>query len=265
MTEPSHVVSADGTKIAYWESGSGDPLVLVHGITSTHTTMDELVPHLRQHRRVVVFDRRGRGESGDGDGSYDMAREYEDVVAVLEAVSDGAVDVFSHSYGSYLALGAAAIRPDKVQKLVLYSPGFGDRYREGIFDRLETAASEDPSQALVILMREIIGMPEDDIQFMRNSPAWAQRIEAIDTVARECRADAEYSIDSDFLASVKIPVLVLNGAKNPPNKQAVADALKESLPDARLSSLPTQGHAAHHTGPEELAEAILDFLEDDGS
>lgn len=265
MTTPDHATSADGTRIAYWESGEGEPLVLVHGITSTHTTMDELVPYLSPRRRVVVFDRRGRGESGDGTGGYDMTREYEDVVAVMEAVGDGPVDVFSHSYGSYLAAGAAALRPDLVRKLVLYSPGFGDRYPEGVFDRLETAANRDPAEALVILMREVIGMPEDDIEFMRNSPAWAQRIEAIGTVARECRADAAYTIDPEFLSSVKMPVLILNGAKNAPNKQAVAEALSEALPDAQLSSLPSQGHAAHHTGPDELADAILAFVDDDRS
>lgn len=265
MTAPNHATSADGTRIAYWETGEGEPLVLVHGITSTHTTMDELVPHLAPHRRVVVFDRRGRGESGDGSGHYEMAREYEDVVAVIEAIGDAPVDVFSHSYGSYLAAGAAALRPDLVRKLVLYSPGFGDRYPEGVFERLETSAKQDPEEALVILMREIIGMPEDDIEFMRNSPAWAQRIEAIDTVARECRADAAYKIDSEFLSNVKMPVLILNGAKNPPNKQAVADTLNEALPDARLSSLPKQGHAAHHTGPDELATAIFAFLDDSKS
>lgn len=265
MTGPKHANSADGTRIAYWESGEGDTIVLVHGITSTHTTMDELVPHLASRRRVVVFDRRGRGESGDGDGTYDMNREYEDVVAVMEAAADSPVDVFSHSYGSYLAAGAAALRPDLVRKLVLYSPGFGDRYPEGVFERLEDAVEEDPAEALVILMREVIGMPEDDIEFMRKSPAWAQRIEAIHTVPRECRADAAYKIDPDFLNSVKMPVLILNGAKNPPNKQAVADALNEVLPDARLSSLPKQGHAAHHTGPDELATAIFAFLDDDKS
>lgn len=262
MSEPKSTVSADGTRIAYWEAGEGEPLLLVHGITSTHTTMDELVPQLAPHRRVVAFDRRGRGESGDGSSGYDIAREYEDVVAVMDAMHDGPVDVFSHSYGSYLALGAATLTPEKLRKLVLYSPGFGDHYPAGVFDRMEAAAKADPEEALFILMREVIGMPDEDIEFMRNSPAWAQRIEAIATVPREIRADDAYEIDSDFLSAVKIPVLILNGATNPPNKQAAAEALKEALPDARLASLPKQGHAAHHTGPEELAQAILAFLND---
>jgi len=70
--------SKDGTEIAYWTGGEGPPLVLVHGITSTHLTFDELVPHLTTHRTVTVYDRRGRGLSGDSSGPYDMSAEYDD-------------------------------------------------------------------------------------------------------------------------------------------------------------------------------------------
>src|SRR5215472_17618034 len=76
------VFGPDGTRIAYWSTGSGPVVVLVHGTTSDHSTMNELVPYLARTRTVITFDRRGRGISGDG-GSYDIALEFGDAQAVV--------------------------------------------------------------------------------------------------------------------------------------------------------------------------------------
>lgn len=55
------VVSRDGTEIAYWTSGDGPPLVLVHGSPADHTRWRPLVPYLERQVRVHAIDRRGRG------------------------------------------------------------------------------------------------------------------------------------------------------------------------------------------------------------
>jgi pimeloyl-ACP methyl ester carboxylesterase len=61
--EPSatRVVSRDGTEIAYWTSGEGPPLVLVHGAPADHTRFRPLLPHLEPYATVHAMDRRGRG------------------------------------------------------------------------------------------------------------------------------------------------------------------------------------------------------------
>lgn len=258
---PSFAASPDSTRIAYWQTGTGSPLLLVHGITSTHTTYDELVPHLAENRTVITFDRRGRGDSRDGEGLYDMARESEDVAAVIEATRYDPIDLFAHSYACYLALGATAMMPDRIRRLILYSPGFGYQYPPGALEAVEQAVENgDPDHALEILLTKIVGMPDKEIKFMRSSPAWQDRMNCMNTVPRECRADAAYIPDAEMLSNLKIPVLILSGATNPDSKQAVADRLADLLPNAHLKSLPEQGHAAHHTGPAELTEAIERFL-----
>jgi pimeloyl-ACP methyl ester carboxylesterase len=60
-----HVVSADGTRIAYRASGGGDPIVLVHGSATSSVDWVPIVPLLRERFTVVTMDRRGRGDSGD--------------------------------------------------------------------------------------------------------------------------------------------------------------------------------------------------------
>jgi pimeloyl-ACP methyl ester carboxylesterase len=57
----TRVVSRDGIEIAYWTSGGGPPLVLVHGTTADHTRWRPLLPYLEPHATVHAMDRRGRG------------------------------------------------------------------------------------------------------------------------------------------------------------------------------------------------------------
>ncbi len=84
MEALEQVVSADGTSIAIWRSGSGPPLVLVHGTAADHGRWAPVLPALEARFTVLAIDRRGRGGSGDAD-DYALQREYEDVVAAVEA------------------------------------------------------------------------------------------------------------------------------------------------------------------------------------
>ena len=80
------VTSHDHTEIAYWTSGDGPPVVLVHGTPADHTRWRPLLPYLERHVTVHAIDRRGRGASGDAP-EYSLQREYEDVAAVVDAVA----------------------------------------------------------------------------------------------------------------------------------------------------------------------------------
>jgi pimeloyl-ACP methyl ester carboxylesterase len=98
------VTSKDGTSIASWQSGSGPPLVLVHGTTRDHYAWDQVLPALSQQFTVYAVDRRGRGASEDGP-IYTIEREFEDIAAVVDSFSP--VNLLGHSYGGICSLEAA--------------------------------------------------------------------------------------------------------------------------------------------------------------
>lgn len=266
MMKSGRTKSKDGTEIAFWTGGDGPPLVLVHGITSTHLTFDELVPHLTPHRTVTVYDRRGRGSSGDAPGPYQFEAEFDDLLAVLDAVGSTSIDVFAHSFGAYIVIGASELdQSGRIGRMVFYSPGFGDTYPEETLREIDDlVAAGDKDRALRVLLMDIIGMPAEEVDFMRQSPAWAARIESVHTVARECRADQDFSLDESRLGSIEASVLVISGGTNPANKQAVASRLASLMPNARLLMLPGEGHVAHHTAPGRLTEAVLEFTGNPG-
>ena len=117
----TRIPSRDGTAIAYWTSGKGPPLVVVHGAAADHSRWRPLLPYLEPHATVHTIDRRSRGQSGDG-REYHFTREFEDVAAVVDAVAEASgssVDLYGHSVGGLFAFGGATLTSD-VRRLVLY-------------------------------------------------------------------------------------------------------------------------------------------------
>ena len=113
--------SADGTPIAFERSGHGRPVVLIGGAFSDRATAAGLAAVMAPHFTVVVYDRRGRGDSGDS-VAYAVEREVEDLHAVIERVG-GRAAVVGHSSGAILGLEAARSR-GPVERVVAYEPPY---------------------------------------------------------------------------------------------------------------------------------------------
>jgi pimeloyl-ACP methyl ester carboxylesterase len=265
----TRVVSRDGTEIAYWTSGDGPPLVLVHGTTADHTRWRTLLPYLEPHATVHAMDRRGRGTSGDGP-AYDMAREFEDVAAVVDAVADAsgsAVDVLGHSYGGHCVFGAAALTPN-IHKVVLYE-GWPAPNPDAlavppeIAERIEALLAEgEPEAALETFFRSVVMMPDEEFRTYRALPAWQARIAAAHTIMRECRSETRAAFDPDQAVNITVPVLLLVGQDSPDSMKADYQTVASALPDARVIVLEGQQHIAIDLIPELFARHVVAFLRD---
>jgi pimeloyl-ACP methyl ester carboxylesterase len=258
--EPETVISTDGTRIAAWRSGEGPPLVLVHGAAADHTRWAPVLSALEERFTVWAVDRRGRGQSGDAD-EYAIEREYEDVTAVVESAGDR-VSVLGHSYGGICALEAALLT-DRVGKLVLYEPPMG--FLESppdVVRRLQVLLQEDNRDELVgYFMREVAGLPADQVELLRSLPAWEARLAVAHTIPREERASSEYAFAPDRFRELDVPTLFLEGGDSPAAFAAAGEAVRAALPDCRVVVMPGQRHAAMDTGTDLFLAEILRFLE----
>src|SRR5687768_6348786 len=119
MGMTSTVTSRDGTTIAYETTGTGPPLILVDGALCYRGCGPSrpLAEQLAGDFTVITYDRRGRGESGDGE-AYAVDREVEDIEALIEAAG-GSAHVYGISSGGALALDAAS-RDIGIGKLAVY-------------------------------------------------------------------------------------------------------------------------------------------------
>jgi pimeloyl-ACP methyl ester carboxylesterase len=110
----NHVLSKDGTSIAYERSGTGPAVILVAGGLDDGSENGPLAQELAEHHTVYNYARRGRGDSGDT-LPYSLEREIEDIEALI-AEAGGSAHLYGVSSGGALALeaGAAGIAVDKL-------------------------------------------------------------------------------------------------------------------------------------------------------
>ncbi len=267
---PTYLVdSADGTPIAVFTSGMGPPLVLVHGASADHTTFRVVGPRLARHLTLHAIDRRGRGASGDTE-PYAIAREFEDVAAVADAVAaetGGPVPVFGHSYGGRTALGASLLT-DRIGRVISYEgaptpPGV--RYQPSGLDEVLRAhlAAGDRVAILSTFMAEVVGMDDAELAAFRADPVWPLRVAAAPTIVRELEAELDPGASLESLGRVRQPVLQLLGGDSLPAFREGTVALDALLAKGRVIEIPGAKHAAHHTQPGAVVTAVLDFMTGD--
>jgi pimeloyl-ACP methyl ester carboxylesterase len=261
-TKAATVTSKDGTPIAYWRSGEGPPLVLVHGTTADHSRWSPVLPAFERHFTVCAVDRRGRGGSGDSE-DYSIGREFEDVAAVVDSLGEPAF-LLGHSYGAVCALEAALLTRN-IRKLVLYEPGMnvtGDEiYPPGFIDRLDALLEAGDRDGVISTMfRDLVRMPQEEVEYLRSLPAWHERVKAAHTVPRELHADEHYHFVAERFKDLSTPTLALEGSDSPAFLKAADKTLDETLPNCRIVVMPAQGHAAMDTGTDLFTTQVLRFL-----
>ncbi len=262
------VLGSDGTPIGCDIIGTGEPLVLVHGVGGTRQRWAPVLPALAQHFTVYAMDRRGRGKSGDGKGPYAIEREFEDVAALVDSIGTP-VFLFGHSYGGICAL-EASILTTAVRRLVLYEPPIhrqpSQAYPSGIIERLQRLLDEgDREGVLVTFMTELVRMPKDEIALSTSMPAWPSRVAAAHTLPRELRAHEQYRFAPERFRSMAVPTLLLLGGNSPEQVRVSTENLKGALPESRIVILPGQQHVAMETAPDLLVREVVTFLLGEGS
>lgn len=259
------VLSGDGTPIAYERTGTGPPLVLVHGAAGDHRRWEVsgVREALARHRTLYAMDRRGRGESGDA-ADYRLELEFEDVAAVVRSI-DGPVDLLGHSFGALCAL-EGALRVDNLRRLILYEPPFPLRGRPladpELVARMQALLSGgDREGALVFFLREIAGLTREEIHALQNAPSWPARVAAAHTLPREERAADGYAFDPNRFSAMKVPTLLIQGGDSDPLYQDATRAVADALPRARVVVLDGQKHVAMNSAPERFVREVVGFLE----
>jgi pimeloyl-ACP methyl ester carboxylesterase len=213
------------------------------------------------------MDRRGRGGSGDS-REYAIAREYEDVAAVVDTVATAngtAVDVYGHSFGAACALGGATLTSD-VRRLAVYEPpvsSTADVYPAGLLERIDTLLKEGRLEDLAeTVFRTELEMSDEDFEAFRSQPSWPSRVAAAPTIPRETRVELAGAFDLALAERIAVPTLLLTGEHSVDFLKADINLLAHALPDARVAVLEGQEHVADVLDPEAFANHLLIFLRD---
>lgn len=242
--------SADGTKIAYSVTGTGPALILVDGAMCHRRfgPTTELASVLDKDFTVYTYDRRGRGETSDGETPWALEREVEDIDALIREAG-GSAFVFGVSSGAVLGMEAASRLPG-ITRLALYETPFvvDDTYRPRPADIVRTMddllARGDRSGMLSLFMK-IVGVPAIGLAIMKLTPVWKKLKPVAHTLRWDLRILGDDGRGTPLPTDrwkIKVPTLVMDGGKSPEYLRNTMKNVAEVVEGSQYRTLPGQTH-----------------------
>src|SRR5919202_3059348 len=117
-------VTVNGMRMYYEVSGSGEPLIVLHGAYMNIPSMGAIIPMLARTHRVYAVELQGHGRTTDIDRPITYPNLADDVAAFMDAVGLAKADVFGYSMGAITGLQLAIRHPERVNKLVFGSGAY---------------------------------------------------------------------------------------------------------------------------------------------
>jgi 3-oxoadipate enol-lactonase len=264
MDEQQGIAEVNGTRLYYEITGSGHPLILLHGFTLDTRMWDDQLATFAQHYRVVRYDMRGYGKSvPPTDESYSQT---DDLKALLEHLRIDRAHVVGQSRGGAVAIDFALAHPEATSALVLVDPVLGGHSWSQEAARTDGAVWETAAKS---------GVEAGKAQWLAH-PLFAPAQEKPEVAARLERIVSDYSgwhlINTDpvrypdppaaqRLHEISAPTLIVVGERDLPDFHVIADTLQQ-IPNARKVMLQSLGHMCNMENPSTFNDVALDFLAD---
>src|ERR1700709_582533 len=247
-------INRDGVEIYYEVHGSGRPLLLTHGYSSTSTMWHGQVEALSRNHTLLLWDMRGHGQSDypDDAAAYSEDATVADMAALLDKVGANSAVVGGLSLGGYMSLAFYRAHPQRVDALLIIDTGPGfkkDEAREAWNKRAHETGDRFEREGLAVLQWQ---SGERASVSHRDATGLARAAHGMLT-QRDARV-----IES--LPNIKVPALVVVGADDAPFL-AASDYMAAKIPDAEKAVIAAAGHAVNIDQPEAFIAAVLPFLD----
>jgi pimeloyl-ACP methyl ester carboxylesterase len=257
-------VNGKDVKLAYIDfGGSGESVILLHGLMSRATNWYEMALWLRENYHVIGFDQRGHGRSEKPDSNYSRDIMIEDVARAMIELNIVNSIVIGHSMGGSIAWGLAVKHPHLVKALVIE----------------DKSAESPPLEALEEWEKFFMSWPipfsclkEARLFFGNLHPTYADHfIELL-----EEKESGYYPIFKfrllleilrlrfgnskwDELKHIKCPTLIIKGGSSQFQREH-AHKMSEMINYCQFVEIPDAGHVVHDDQPELFRKTVEKFL-----
>jgi pimeloyl-ACP methyl ester carboxylesterase len=247
-------VEVNGMQMYYEVSGTGAPLIVLHGAYMNIPSMGAIIPKLALTHRVYALELQGHGRTTDIDRPITYPALADDVAAFMEKVGLAKADVFGYSMGGQVGLQLAIRHPVKVNKLVAASVAYDLKGWQPVY----TAAIPQMTVEAIVAMpfaedyRRLAPNPngfpalvEKLIALEKEPMAWEADVKALHTPVLIIAGDADVMTLEHSVALFRL----LGGG--------VMGDMGKPLSASRLAILPATSHTAV-IGQEALLHSLID-------
>jgi pimeloyl-ACP methyl ester carboxylesterase len=248
-TPRGRTISIDENDIYFEERGSGEPLLLLHGLTGTSGDWRHVfdLESLAASCRVIAPDARGHGRSTNRNGVFSFRRCALDVLELLDHLAIERVRAVGMSLGAKTLLHIATIAPSRVSRMILVSapPRFPEATRA-----LFRAAAAAPHS------------PEEWAQMRGLHVQGDEQIAALYRLPLAFAADpTDMTFTAERLGAIAAMTLVVAGDRDPLYPVELAVELYRGIPRAFLWVVPDGGHGPiFNEQRDEFVRRALPFL-----
>ena len=254
------------SELYFSTSGSGKPLVILHGLFGSGKNWQSQARRLAGHFQVFTIDLRNHGESFHADEmNYSVMAE--DVALLLYRLELSDCDILGHSMGGKVAMMLALQNPDLVARMIVadiapvaYFHHYDDLINPILALPLERIESR--AQAEQLLRQNI---PEDQLRafllqnLVREPAGWRWRVNW-----KVIQRDMEWlsgfgNLPQDWL--IELPSLFIRGEKSDYIGDAEIEIIKHRFSDCRIETISAAGHWLHAEKPEAFNRLLVDFLQ----
>jgi pimeloyl-ACP methyl ester carboxylesterase len=260
-------ITINNHSVHYTKQGSGRPIILVHGFAGSTYTWRKLIPLLSDRYTVYTLDLLGFGLSDKpGDGPYDLKSQGSFVLRFMDALRISSATLVGHSMGGVVVAYAAMEEPEMVDSLILVSPGFYGRgapaFLRYLFFPLNRIMARQfytkrvRAQSLARSFYNKSLLSDELINAYLLPTKTPGAIEALERMMTTVTTQT-YEGVAEYIAQ---PTLIIWGEMDQANLPADGERLKREIKKSSLLYIPACGHYVQEEKPEELAQAIKDFL-----
>lgn len=251
-------------KLNYKELGSGEPLIILHGLLGSLDNWQTLARQYAEQYHVYYIDQRNHGRSPHTD-THSYPEMVEDLKEFMEQQGLDSAHLLGHSMGGKVVMEFALKYPDKVKSLIVADMGMKEYrpHHEEIFNallRLDLDVIEKRTDA----QEQMDALINDKSvrQFLLKSLdrtsdgkyEWKFNLQ----VLYNDYPNILHAVESDMV--FEKPVLFINGGKSGYLKETDLESFKKNFPQAKMHTIEEAGHWLHAEAPREFLEASMKFL-----
>lgn len=259
-------LAIDGGKIHYEETGAGEALIFVSGLSGVGRYWQPQIPVFGAHFRVITYDQRGTGSSDKLQRDFSLDQMAEELIALMDALNIGRAHIVGLSTGGAIGQTLAIMHPGRVARLVMCSTW---THCDAWFRRLFEARRLMFQQAgpeLHSMFHPLWLFPPDyvnnhDAEIDEERKRGAAGAPPVEVSVGRINALLKFD-RREGLARIKAPTLIIATDNDYITPSYFAEALAREIPGAKLVVMQGGGHSISKTRPEQFNRLVLDFLGD---
>ncbi|MFB7914656.1 alpha/beta fold hydrolase [Streptomyces sp. NPDC056061] len=254
------------TDLFWLDTGTGRPLVLLHGGFLDHTMWDDQISFFARRYRVIAPDARGHGRSANATAPF---RHTDDLAALLRRLDTGPAVLVGISMGASIAVDTALEHPELVGAVVVGGAGtsepyFTDPWTANTLAGWQAALAAGDLDAAVETFTLFAAGPQRTLDDLDPEVVGRLRAMTRGTLSKHTPDEPDWLVPLhdtwERAAAIDVPVLAVNGGVDSPDHIGMAERLASTVADGRVASIDGTAHYPNMERPDVFDAVLDDFL-----